>query len=70
MINNLFTEVEASSILRMPISSLGTKDRLVWKYSPNRQYSVRSGYQRIQEGGRMAKKGEESSTKVEDDRIM
>lgn len=40
----LFSADEVQAILRIPVSSLGLADRLVWHASNNGQYSVRTGY--------------------------
>lgn len=43
--SNLFTETDAASIMQMPISKVGAKDKLIWIHSPNGQYTVNSCYQ-------------------------
>lgn len=50
-INKLFTGPDKESILKMPISSREGKDRLVWMYSSNRDYSVKSGYSVVKTKG-------------------
>lgn len=70
LINHLFSHIKASSKMSMPISSLGLIDRLIWKHSPNGQYSVQSGYNMIEEKKRIEKNAEGSSVKGEEDRIV
>lgn len=44
LIKELFTEVEAQAILRIPTSSMGANDRLVCNQTRNGQCIVSSGY--------------------------
>lgn len=43
-IRQFFIPQEAETILRISISQLGAKDRLVWHFTPNVVYTVGSGY--------------------------
>lgn len=70
LLRNIFNPAEVSTILSIPVSSLGMKDRLVWKHTPNGQYSVKSGYKVVNEREKKAKGDEGSSTKAEDDRKL
>ncbi|GER55607.1 RNA-directed DNA polymerase (reversetranscriptase)-related family protein, partial [Striga asiatica] len=40
---------EADLILKLPLSLCGSKDRLIWHYTPNRIFPVKSAYQVAQE---------------------
>lgn len=44
LINNHFCQEEADIICRIPISKKNCEYRLVWKYSKDSKYNVRSGY--------------------------
>lgn len=43
LLNQIFSEKECLAINRIPVSSLGLNDRLIWHDSLTRQYSVKSG---------------------------
>lgn len=43
-ITDIFVENEAKAILRTPISPEGIVDRLIWHYTKDGMYSVKSGY--------------------------
>lgn len=44
-LNQLFNEEEVALITSIPLSALGTKDRIIWKLSANGQFSVSLGYE-------------------------
>lgn len=44
LINNHLCQVEANIICRIPISKRICEDRLIWKYSKDGKYNVRSVY--------------------------
>nr|DAD19322.1 TPA_asm: hypothetical protein HUJ06_020785 [Nelumbo nucifera] len=44
MIHELFGPRDASAILNIPLSYASQKDRVIWYFSPNGVYSVKSGY--------------------------
>lgn len=53
LVEMLFTPHEANQVLRIPISRMGAKDRLVWDPDQHGIFSVQSAYrlaQRAQEG--------------------
>lgn len=68
LVKNLFSYTKASTILSVPVSSLGMKDRLIWKHTPNGQYSIKSGYKVVKGRVKQEKRNEGSNTKVEDDK--
>lgn len=44
MIESLFSPRDVREILKIPISPLLPEDKCVWHYSPNGEYTVKSGY--------------------------
>nr|DAD30368.1 TPA_asm: hypothetical protein HUJ06_009219 [Nelumbo nucifera] len=44
MIHEIFGPRDASAILNIPLSYASQEDRLIWHFSPNGVYSVKSGY--------------------------
>lgn len=44
LLYQLFSEKECLSIQKIPVSSLGLTDKLIWHSTKNGQYSVKSGY--------------------------
>ncbi|CAN6571798.1 unnamed protein product [Malus baccata var. baccata] len=55
-----FLKEDVSSILSIPLSKHGMRDRLVWHYSKNGEYTVRTGYGvalGLMENGDLGKKG-------------
>lgn len=46
---NCFDEQEAKIILGMPLSQFGCPDWLIWHYTRNGAYSMKSGYMVAQE---------------------
>lgn len=50
LLKQLFTEEEVTNIIQIPVSSLGTKDRLIWMPSRNGQYTVTTGYKTEKKG--------------------
>ncbi|KAK6146062.1 hypothetical protein DH2020_019931 [Rehmannia glutinosa] len=44
LIDDLFNQEEAAAIRTIPISSYRREDRLIWHYSKDGQYRVKSGY--------------------------
>ena len=60
IITNGFSEEDVAIILGIPFSRYGQKDRLVWHYSKNEEYTVRTGYGvalGLAENGGLGKKG-------------
>jgi hypothetical protein len=49
LINNLFLLFEAEQILQIPITNLAGQDEFTWPKTMNGVYSVKSGYQAIQD---------------------
>lgn len=70
MLRNLFSEKEVAGILSLPISSLGMKDRLIWKHTPHGQFSVKSGYKITKEKRLKETREEGSSIKADDERKL
>lgn len=54
--------------MSIPVSALGMMDRLIWKHTPNGQYSVKSGYKVVKEGEQKTKGEAGSSTKADNDK--
>lgn len=46
-INNTFWEVDRARILAIPLGTISAEDRMVWHYSKNRRFSVRTCYKFI-----------------------
>ena len=44
LIRRCFEEEEGNVILGLPITSVGCKDRVIWHYSRNGDYTIRTGY--------------------------
>lgn len=44
MLEHCFNEEETHIILSMPISKFGCPNRLIWHYTHNGNYFVKSGY--------------------------
>lgn len=60
MIETCFNEQEARHILDMPLSQFGCPNRLIWHYTRNGVYSVKSGYlvaQEMNRNGELGRKG-------------
>ncbi|XP_008392737.1 uncharacterized protein [Malus domestica] len=60
LVLNYFEEEEAKLILGLPISLDGCHDKLIWHYSRNGEYTVRSGYgvaMDLQANGELDRKG-------------
>ncbi|CAN6580853.1 unnamed protein product [Malus baccata var. baccata] len=60
IVNGGFLKEDVSSILSIPLSKHGMSDRLVWHYSKNGEYTVRTGYgiaMGLMENGDLGKKG-------------
>lgn len=71
LISEMFFEEEAQVILKIPLSSKGAKDRLVWMSIKNGQYSVLSGYKAEQARRKQARRDERTSnSRVEEERKM
>lgn len=45
LLNQIFSEAKVKVIMRIPVSSMGAKDRLLWNTTRNGQYTIASGYQ-------------------------
>lgn len=60
---NLFNEAKVQAILSIPINSIGMKDRLVWKFTPNGQFLVKLGYKVAKDKEKKAKGDEGSAQK-------
>lgn len=60
MIKGIFSEPEAKAILRIPVSSMELKDRLIWNSTTFGLYSVSSGY-KIAKLRKQQAKGDEGS---------
>ncbi|XP_050104673.1 uncharacterized protein LOC126584279 [Malus sylvestris] len=71
LVERCFRLEEASVILCMPLSQHGCPDRLIWHYTRNGLYSVKSGYlvaQQMETNGELRRKsGGQSSTEDEKD---
>lgn len=44
LVKNIFVEDEANLILSIPVGNMSLEDKLLWHYSKNDEYSVKSGY--------------------------
>lgn len=44
LINKWFMKVDVQNILAIPLSLIGGRDRVCWKYSKSRQFTVKSAY--------------------------
>lgn len=49
IIFRIFSKADADKILQIPISFSGRKDKLIWKYSKNGNFTVKSSYTRLLE---------------------
>lgn len=49
LIKQIFNEEEVELISSIPVSALGSKDRLILRHSPNGQYSIRFSYEFIRQ---------------------
>lgn len=49
MVNNVLWEVDRTEVERIPVGFGHGYDRLIWHYTPNGEYSVKSGYHLTQE---------------------
>lgn len=47
--NNLFNPRDATKILSIPLNSRVQKDKVIWHFNPNGNYTVWSGYKIINE---------------------
>lgn len=71
LVRKLFSSEEAQVILKIPVSSMGTSNRLVWHGTSNGYFSVASGYRFAKELKKKAERGEGTSrTGTEDDTKM
>ncbi|KAF5475420.1 hypothetical protein F2P56_007226, partial [Juglans regia] len=60
LVNQIFDGAEAEAIIRIPISSLNSKDKLIWKGTHTGCFSVRSAYHMMKERD-FANQGQPSS---------
>lgn len=63
LLKQLFNDSEIQSITKIPISALGMADRLVWDFTKNGQYLVKSGYKVVQQCENQAWGNEGTSNK-------
>lgn len=71
LIQSMFNEFEAQTILRIPVSSMGVNDRLMSHSTTNGQYSVPSGYKLAKLRKQQAKgKAETSRSNGEEERKL
>lgn len=70
LLEQCFNEEEIALISKIPVSSLGARDRLVWKKEKNGQYKVSLGYLAAMRLRNQQKSGVESSATAEDDKIL
>lgn len=55
LVQHIFDKWEVEAILRTPISSFDSKDRLIWKGTSNGCFSMRSAYHMVKEIGSVIK---------------
>lgn len=65
LLNQLFCAQEASAIRKVPVSSLGLTDKLVWHATKSGQYSVQSGYKLVKSMQKQREGDEGSSERRE-----
>lgn len=53
--------------MRIPVSSMGFKDRLIWNYTSNGQYLVNDGYKVAKISKKKTKGDERTSKRREND---
>lgn len=71
LLKSLFYEEKVQAILAIPVRLMGAKDRLVWPYSSNGQYTVSSGY-KVAKMKKQQQKEEEgpSSKRTKDEKML
>lgn len=53
LLSKLFWQKDVDDIKRIPISQVGSKDRIVWHFNNKGVYTVQSAYQKLQSADRM-----------------
>lgn len=63
VVERCFNNEEAQVILRLPISRFRCPNRLIWHYTRNRMYSIKSGYKvAMERNGELGRKGKGQSS--------
>lgn len=70
LVRDLFSTIEASIILSIPVSSVGMIDSQIWRHTLNGQYSVKSVYKVVKEGEHKTKGEAGPNTKADNDRKL
>lgn len=71
--SDILWEEEANEVLAMPISLSEVEDKLVWYFTPNGTYSVKSGYElafHMKCNGMLGKRGTGESSRREEEKQM
>lgn len=68
LLAKLFSEDEVQAILKVPMSTMMVKNRLVWNTTTNGQFSVKFGYKIAKNIKQKASDNEGFSTRREEDK--
>lgn len=62
LLKELFSKAEVQAIMRILVSSMGFKDRLIWNSTSNGQYIVNTGY-KVAKNNKQKAKGDKGTSK-------
>lgn len=69
LLNQLFTAEEVIEILKIPVSTMGSTDRLIWMPAKNGQFNVTTGYKMAQKKKKQRAGDEEASNRSKEDEV-